>query len=98
MRARRFKSAGFAMLDQDKTKRQLLEELEEMRRRVAADSIQRKLVEEGLRESEERYRLLAEAIPHPVWRSDAEGSRSTATAAGRSIPGRLPKKPKATDG
>ena len=63
------------MLDQDKTKRQLLEELEEMRRRVAADSIQRKLVEEGLRESEERYRLLAEAIPHPVWRSDADGKQ-----------------------
>ena len=29
--------------------------------------------EAALRESEERYRLLAEAIPHPVWRSDAEG-------------------------
>ncbi|MCU0873646.1 MAG: PAS domain S-box protein, partial [Pirellulaceae bacterium] len=34
---------------------------------------ERKRAEEALLESEDRYRLLAEAIPHPVFRCDAEG-------------------------
>ena len=50
------------MLDQDKSKQQLIEGLAEMRRRVAAL--------ETLRESEERYRLLAESIPQMLWRAD----------------------------
>jgi PAS domain S-box-containing protein len=64
------------MLDQDKSKQELIEELAEIRLQVA--SLQASLAKgqaaaEVLRASEERYRLLAEAIPHPVWRSDAEG-------------------------
>ena len=66
------------MLDRDKSKEQLIEELAEMRRRIAvletADA-DHKQTEAILRESEERYRLLSEAIPHPVWRSDAEGKQ-----------------------
>ena len=30
--------------------------------------------EEALQESEERFRLLVEAIPQPIWRSDADGN------------------------
>ena len=58
------------MLDQDKSKQELIEELAEIRLQVA--SLQASLAKgqaaaEVLRASEERYRLLAEAIPHPVW-------------------------------
>ena len=55
------------MKDQGKTREQLIAENEELRRRVAV------LEKASQEDPEERYRLLAEAIPHPVWRSDAEG-------------------------
>jgi len=50
------------MDDQHKTKKQLAAELAALRQQVAA-----------LRQSEERYRALAESLPHPVGRYDAEG-------------------------
>ena len=66
-----------AMKDHDKTKEQLIAELEELRGRVSAleaSETEWRRTEEALQESEERFRLLVEAIPQPIWRSDADGN------------------------
>ena len=65
------------MSDQDKSREQLISELEELRQRVAAleaSETEWRRTEEALQGSEERFRLLVEAIPQPIWRSDADGN------------------------
>lgn len=66
-----------AMRDQEKTREQLACELTELRRRVSAleaSETEWRQTEEALQGNEERFRLLVEAIPQPIWRSDAEGN------------------------
>ena len=73
----RFRREQVGMKDQDKTKEQLISELEELRRRVSAleaSETEWRRTEEALQGSEERFRLLVEAIPQPIWRSDADGN------------------------
>jgi PAS domain S-box-containing protein len=68
------------MLDQDKSKQQLLEELAEMRRReaqwrslVSNDVTQQKQAEAPLRESEERFKLFMDNSPAIAWMKDEQG-------------------------
>ena len=64
------------MKDQDKTKEQLVNELAEMRRRMAeleASEPERKRTGEALRESEERFRDLYENAPNAYFSVGAEG-------------------------
>ena len=64
------------MKDQDKTKEQLINELAEMRRRMAeleASEPERKGTGEALMESEERFRDLYENAPNAYFSVGAEG-------------------------
>jgi PAS domain S-box-containing protein len=64
------------MRDEDKTKKQLVSELEELRRRVAAlegIDTERKRAEDTLRQSEEKHRGLLDACPDAIVMSDLNG-------------------------
>lgn len=64
------------MKDQDKTKEQLIDELQELRRRVAAQEgevANSKRTEEALRQSEERFRAVFEEAPVGMIISGADG-------------------------
>ena len=64
------------MKDEHKTKKQLIEELVELRQRIAElEALETKLKqpEEALRESEERFKHIAERGPDVIFISDAKG-------------------------
>jgi PAS domain S-box-containing protein len=64
------------MKDKDKAKEQLINEVVELRQRVAelqaADAEWVRAEEEALQESEERYRLLAEHVTDVIWTMDMD--------------------------
>jgi two-component system phosphate regulon sensor histidine kinase PhoR len=65
------------MKDRDKSKEHLIDELAELRQRVAeleAAEAERERAEEALRESERRFRDLFEGVPACCWAFDREGT------------------------
>ncbi len=76
------------MRDEDKTKEQLIKELQELRRRLVEfemDSAEHKRTDETLRESEQRYRELFEAVSDAILFIDSDSglileANSTASA------------------
>jgi PAS domain S-box-containing protein len=71
------------MMDKRKTKAQLISELEELRKRIASQEASK--VEH--RQSEERYRLLVETIPHGVQEIDTSGTITFVNSAHCNIHG-----------
>ncbi|MDP2754498.1 MAG: PAS domain S-box protein [Nitrospirota bacterium] len=64
------------MKDQEKTKEQLLNDLKEMRQRIAElekTEVKRKEVEKALQQSEERFRQVAESSGDFIWGVDVNG-------------------------
>ena len=73
------------MKDEEKPKAQLIREMVELRQWVAEleeRSIDRKRVNEALRESELRFRELAELLPQPVFEMDVDGNLTYSNRSG----------------
>ena len=71
-----YETLSMRMKDQDKTREQLINELAEMRQRIAeleASETERKRTGEALRESEERFRDLYENAPNAYFSVGADG-------------------------
>ena len=65
------------MKAEDMTREKLIDELVKLRRRVSeldAAQAHRKGVTEGLRESEDRFRELADSLPETVCETDVNGN------------------------
>jgi two-component system cell cycle sensor histidine kinase/response regulator CckA len=61
--------------DEDKTKSQLMGELVELRRRIA----EREALESELKQSEAKYKELADSLPQPVFETDERGDLTFAS-------------------
>jgi len=78
------------MKDEDKTKEQLISELVELRRRITepkTSEIEHKRAEETLRESEQRFRELAESLPEIIYEIDESGNLTFLNRVGLEVLG-----------
>ncbi len=64
------------------SKKPTYEELEQRVKKLERTDVERKQAEEALRESEERFKDLANLLPQPVWETDLEGNFKYANRAG----------------